>query len=1335
MIARVTYVMLAVIVLGLALSCGGGSQKATGTLPAVSSSTGIGSASSGELDRSACIPEDEIYRLSPILQELYSDPGWDGPPTPMGEPARQAQSVDVVMGEESMATAGVPGEETAARGVEVPPPPPLDLEVIAARYEGEARVDRGAEPVVPVKGASYPYIPPADGQYKDPGEYDPDDWSGGTGDPPWGSDDDPDDDLEDRIQKVSWADELGKSCVKLGKTDVNQFNRGWSVESDLSAVYQTYVVPMGGENRWGEWSYPSGETYDVVAEPAYVVDGYIYLKIQMKTSVKRYSQMSDFSWYDILIAPVDEVSAAYMSTRPPNETYAKYQPYYYDEESMPYGQAWMVDMVSSANETIQEYIDNREDLSEEERGEIMQFMSFPIFGLIHRRWADDVWVMDVDPPWEGRLGWPLSDPFIDRDGRLLTGPLGPFYRYGQYFEKGFMWHYDYIEPATPDEVYVFMYDEDSTLEGGGEYVQDPQVVRYGMGGPLGCTVFVNPLTANIGDPIYFKAFPYGGPTDNANGFEDDWFLWNFRDGTVTPGSIQYPVHSYLVEGLYKARLMFTIDYDGDGNPDGLTEGYKIFVDSPEFLIGHLGEPGSGTGGITTLVVQDTTAPSGNDSLEHVQAFTGDLDAAGFDDIYEVTTTTDITDVSDMEDYLLVIWCPPQSTNMYAFFEMQFDNGERQRITDYIMGGGNVWLSTRCIWNNYGGVPQWPMLFGFQGNNGWLSWGYGQNGAVNLNPSNTGSGPAGAIAQIFMPEAQYMQTNFSFTWDYEMPAGAEILGRYSMYTNRVPWASMDNLPGEDGGRGVLYGYAWNHVEEESNPPGPGRAGAVWNCLDFIDPMILEGGGGGGGGGEYPILPYEGPVDIADTFAWVYAADGSEISGGDGDTAPNRASVTITTLTGPQSIWFEAQARASEGIDLVYEWSFEPGDPYAMWTKYTSHSYVGAVDPDGPAGPQAPGDPFPVYVRTFDSTFGTYDAAPPEARDSDSVLVEVHGPTPVDIEDDGTVFENPYSLNPDGSIDVTLHYRIDEGVEPYDHVYIDYDYDFVTFDEPPAAGTVEVTPTPGQGSSTYVLNIPDVESGKEYFIAIKVIDVDSANGEDTYAWLDPVKGGADICVVNDGGTSNYNSIKSDLNDLGAGYTELNSSDVSSVSDLTPYKVVIWCCSSSSYRISTTEANILYSYVVTNGGNLFVPYNYLYYTGLTSSQRQMFGYSSLYSWYASGYISVYGGNSYGNYGGNPYVARSGVGGGTVTGVNCNYISPLTDVYYYYRRPNTRDILGENGFDPYYIDGAMRDNGTAGDNQGWAAWTPNWEYLTGTRGDTSVGTKGVLWRIIEKMDPDIIN
>jgi hypothetical protein len=71
--ARLLTVVLAVIVAGLVLSCGGGAKRSMTSLPALSGSSP--SVSSGNVDRTASIPEGDISRLDPVVQQLYAAPG------------------------------------------------------------------------------------------------------------------------------------------------------------------------------------------------------------------------------------------------------------------------------------------------------------------------------------------------------------------------------------------------------------------------------------------------------------------------------------------------------------------------------------------------------------------------------------------------------------------------------------------------------------------------------------------------------------------------------------------------------------------------------------------------------------------------------------------------------------------------------------------------------------------------------------------------------------------------------------------------------------------------------------------------------------------------------------------------------------------------------------------------------------------------------------------------------------------------------------------------------------------------------------------------------------
>ena len=1269
-IARLTYVILAVIVLGLALSCGGGSHKSVGTLPAVSSGSGNDStASFGAGDRRACIPEDEVYKLSPIMQEMYGDPGWKGSVTPV--------------------PASTP----------VPAPPALNIEDAAARCEGTARLERDGEPVVPVRGVSHLYIPPDEpGYYPMPGEYDSEDWNG-TPPPPWGSDGDDEDIYEDRIQRVEDFTEQGRSFVKEGSTRPNQFNRGTTEVGTLTAVYQTYDIPTGGDPEWGEWSYPSEDTYDVVTEPAYFVDGYVYDKMQMSTSVRRYSQMVDFAWYDILIAPVDDMGDDYMSTQPPNETYASYQPYFFDDETLLFGEAWMVELASSENDYIQELIDLQV-------ADDMPVAVFPVFGIIHQRWADDVWNMGVDPPWEGRLGWPLSDPFIDRGGRLLTGPLGPYYRYGQYFEKGFMWHVDYIDPEMPDEVYVYMYDEDSTLDPGGEYTQDPTVVKYGTGGPLGCNVVVNPLIANVGDPIFFKAFPYGGPVDNANGFADDWYLWNFRDGTVSSThNIMYPIHEYYTEARYVARLMFSLDYDGDGNPDGDTPGYKVFADSPEIEIGHLGEAGEPGSGGGALVVE---APGGTANANAIKA---DLDTLGVG--YDEATSAEITSVEDMEGYLIVIWCPSSST-------YQFNTTQLSLIQQYIDGGGNWLTPYTAAYSIY--YTSSSFFINYLGTSS--AFGYSMSSSYPIVTSGyvLGTGPGGMIASLTWIGGSYTTASYG-----NLQPNSWALCQEPGFSSYRTGVVHDRNTGADGYMACWFGFQWDMITGTS-PATPGRSGALENLLNYIDPEIFVGGGGPVG--DDTIVPYDGPVDIADVFAWLYAEDGSAIDGGDGDAPEDQVEIWVLDEDDPQSVWFECLARsAGEPEDLIYEWSFEPGDPFSVWTRYTAHWYDGGIDPDG-GGPLEEGDEFDVWARVYDSSAASsYDTAPPDSRDIDSVKIKVHGPPPIDIRDDGTVIEAGYSRDPSGNVTVPLDFWIEGGVPPYDSVWIDYDYDFVTFNQ-----LHEVTPTPGEGHTDYDLVFPGT-AGQEYYIAIRAYDTEAPNSYDTYVWLDAVNVTATVLVIRDGAYSTAHSqLINSLNSFTSDYMVRTSTSGLTSSEMLGYKVVIWQTGySGNTNISATEKSVLKDFW-DDGGKaiMMVPYEYYSYIGGSYDQSWLlqywgvsFSYPYTYLYRASTSYYYYHSSSY------TWSPFNNGPGGTV-----NYINFYTGYPYYYHcylynsyNSNNVTRLIRRGYYSQYNRGWYRDISGGGRNVVWGQMWSSYMYVNGT-----AGVNGVLRNLIELANPDAL-
>ncbi len=211
-----------------------------------------------------------------------------------------------------------------------------------------------------------------------------------------------------------------------------------------------------------------------------------------------------------------------------------------------------------------------------------------------------------------------------------------------------------------------------------------------------------------------------------------------------------------------------------------------------------------------------------------------------------------------------------------------------------------------------------------------------------------------------------------------------------------------------------------------------------------------------------------------------------------------------------------------------------------------------------------------------------------------------------------------------------------------------------------------------------------------------------------------------MVDDYGTSNTNAITSDLDTLGLGYTEIDSSDVSSAADLSNYGLVIWCPPYSTSGINSTEASYLISYIDSYDGNVFVPFSHWRY--VHSTLRNRGGVSYYYGGGGTWPIAVTSG----------YVPYSFPGEANMTRIYGN--SSSTTLYWYtYQLPNTTPISRYTGFH-YYRFGAIRDNGTTGDHKGMCGWMyTNWNYITGTT-PSSLGRANLLKRIIYFIDPSFI-
>jgi len=745
--------------------------------------------------------------------------------------------------------------------------------------------------------------------------------------------------------------------------------------------------------------------------------------------------------------------------------------------------------------------------------------------------------------------------------------------------------------------------------------------------------------------------------------------------------------------------MFTIDYDGDGNPDGTTEGYKVFVDSPEIEIGHLGEPG-GVGPPPVLVVESS---GGTNSANAIKT---DLTTIGVS--YDEELSGGITSAADLEDYMLVIWCPSSSSG-------QITSAQTAIFQEYIDGGGN-WFTpyqrSYSIPNNF--------FRNYLGTSSAFSY----SGSVPITVAGyvLGSGPGGVIGTLLWTGGGYTTAYYrnlqSDTWALCQEPG---------WTYYRSGAIHDRNTGANGYMGGWFGFQWDVITGTS-PASPGRSGALHNLLQFIDPEILTYDPGTG---EDPILPYDGPTDIADVFAWLYAEDGSEITGGDGDAPEDQVEIWILDPTDPQSVWFECLARCAGDPDtLIYEWSFEPGDPFSVWTRYTAHWYDGGIDPDG-EGPLEEGDEFDVWVRVYNSAVASsYDLAPPDARDIDSVKIRVHGPPPVYIEDDGTVIEDGYQRDGSGNVTVPLSFKIEGGVPPYDDVYIDYDYDFVTFQE-----RLEVTPTPGEGHSDYELTFP-ANAGQEYFIAIRVRDTQAPNSEDTYVWLDGVFVTAAVLVVRDGAYSaSHTALINSLNSFTSDYMVLNNTTGLTSSFMLAFPVVIWQCgySGGNSRISPAEKSELKDFW-DNGGKaiMMIPYEYYSYIGGSYDQTWLSDYWGVFFSYPYTYLYRTSSSYYRYHSGttvwNPL--RSGPGG-TVNYINFYTGYPYRYHSYLYNYYNSYRVtrLCERGYYSYYNRSWYRDTTGGGRNLVWGQMWCAYHYVNG-----GAGVNGLLRNMIEVANPDAL-
>ncbi len=1392
---RLAVISLTVGLFAFAVSCGGGGGSKLSLTPgATTSSTDNAGTFAADYIPGLVIPESEISNLSPEFQKLLAHPGWQGPPTPL-EPAGPAPVPEPISVEDVIDLYGnnVTAEHAPGRGVSYvfrdepnltdiafgeydpniydnnppteEPPWGSDQE---SNGDGDGFDDRMQNTPNPegMRGKTYFWLGvPRENYFSSGGSIGPGEYqfevtevyqgflpsSGTQGDYPW--------------RELGYR---GDQTYAAGFTDPAFWIEGPNYELYNSTADE--VQPL-------EWPRPF-KWYEVLIAPMSNVDDDGGAGYESGAGLKTFASVQWFSKDTSATSPLE---------------YPLSDPNY--PINVPYGaDSAIVQLISSDNDKIQsDLIDKRKFVERadpnEEPASTGYLGTFPVFGVIFERWAFDVPFLTELPegqlPWEGPLGWPVTPPFMVNGGARIIGDDGfQFVRFGQGFEKGYI-YWDDVKGDRPDRAWVYRVKPnketifDATKPE--DYDIDTKVLRFGTGGPYGIIALEAPKELNLAEPAIFKANVFGGPKTNNLG--DDFVIWRFRDGYIGFGhyivkAIDPPPYDY--KATYVARAMAVLN-PGTGIPD---PNYVAFGDTDEFRVGDKIPGGGGGGGAPVLIIDNDPTD------EHVNKWTADLDAIGV--AYDVIPQADvISDPSIMDNYELTVFAPVKDMSVWGPRGGPWDSRIENILINSVKGGNAVICTMTQWWfrdqSDQGNVivQDFRHVFVIGGSVGW----YGPFPSYGLTGSPVASGPGGNFTALnFTYKEHHLGSNY-YAGD-QSPYQYTVLGSSPYGSTWWPFAASHDPAwggGLGSGMGSEYGWALNTTPASG---GTGTSAFLHNWLNWIDikvgKNILGGGGGGGGGGEQ-FTPYDGPVQIGDpdyepprsgVYAWVInpsAAPPVTIRGGDGKTDDTMAQVSV--VGSPQTIHVEVLAHGTDqdGVDepdgddaLGFEyqskpdwWWDDPSGPYygqsiprwEEWPRYTSFMYNGGIDGDitndydGNGNPADDlGEPFPIKVRAWLKgmypTFADALAADPVDADGNGqgdlglwavseVRVSVGGPKPVDIVDDGSVYQSSYAPDSNGEISVTLKFRLSGGVPeaeggPYDDCDLDIDFDGINYQQ-----EVEVFingERPGFGPQTFTYTTDTYVPGNTYTVAGRVEDDAAPNFEDIYVWEDWVFVAKPIAIVNDGGTSSYNAIKSDLQALGKGFVELNSSQITSSTQLQQYSHVIWAPPESVNAISTTEANIIDDYVRNKGGNFFMPYSHLYYYYyLPTSFREMMGASYYFFWYDYGQFPVPD-SSFVWYQGDPYPS-----GQQVTNVlSTGGYGTMTDVYYYYREwlSNTKPICSELYYYPWYEDGGMRDNGSVGDNKGWGAWfATSWNRVTGTN-NSNVARRHLLGRILDQED-----
>lgn len=712
--------MWPIVVLALALSACGGNMG-SGTVPGPSQIR----SETAPVYRNA-IGESEIGTLNDWQRSLFSDPGWNAVPAPV----ERDESDDL------------PAPSTE-----------LLLELLqqqAVAGTDQAGFSRGTSALDPVPVGAYK-----------PGDVDV------NGIPSFGCNADPAMidiyHIEDVIGSFPLDEQLllqsPVGYVFQGIPTTNHFNKYAGFTSTPASISQAlaqqddqsqniaissiaYLAAQDFSVSPGEGSGPGGP--NDCGLQAYSIRNAYWMSWNEKSFALPSGQTT--ALFNILPGPLGEAQSGL--TNPITSTTAGQQPFLFGSWIEHYGTGYIVG-IESANSGCQMFDDiANTDWRDRVIGGDQPYPNIlhnPLYGILAERWQQSA-IPDTDE-WNSQLGWPVARPFAYNNGAQLLSADGPYYAFGQFFERGFIWWLDYDQqanPTTSDRAILYTFNGSNTFCDG-TFTRSYPYLHYNNkpSAPLAADLLVDQYLTGNGNwrtvspdqdgrllrvpwtdegagqrsaTVRALANPYGGVTVNGVDIgHPEWgkglyrsCTWLWQDGTVTPAGTDYDpaqfdvLHTYLEDGtdIEAIRRIRAQVVDADGN--------IAYVDSLPLQIGD-GSPGAAPS-LSVLRADNGVYPSGYEAL--------------IDDLGEIGLPFSTRGwESGIEQQLadegcqLAIWYDggPGSLDELGNIQADWTSAERDSLTGLLELGIAVLLLSQDVADNPDLTPGnfWTERFGMQ----------------------------------------------------------------------------------------------------------------------------------------------------------------------------------------------------------------------------------------------------------------------------------------------------------------------------------------------------------------------------------------------------------------------------------------------------------------------------------------------------------------------------------------------------------------------------------------------------------------------------------------------